>query len=121
VLEITIAYSLVPTTDHGALGIVSRWTGALCLQNTYHAQTHALVLVHEVGEDLGCGSNRDTLLVAELVQAALHAKVGLPVGLAGAALRRHGNPPVLAVCGTTGHCAEEVGVDLDDLLDGSRR
>jgi hypothetical protein len=45
----------------------------------YHAQTHALVRVDEVGEDLGGGSDGDAALVAQLVQTALHTEVGKPV------------------------------------------
>lgn len=75
---------LVPAADHRA-----------------HAEAHALVRVHEVAQDLGRGRDRDALLVAQLVQAALHAEVRLPV---------------LAVGGAAGHGAEQVRVDLDHLF-----
>lgn len=45
----------------------------------YHAQTHSLVRVDEVGEDLGGGGDGDTALVPELVEAALHSEVGKPI------------------------------------------
>lgn len=67
-----------------------------------HAQAHALVAVYEVGEDLGGGGDADAALVAELVEAALHAQPA---------------EPVLAVGGAAGEGAEEDAVDLDDLLD----
>ena len=44
-----------------------------------HGQTHALVAVDEVGEDLRGGGDGDAALVAEFVEAALHAEVGEPV------------------------------------------
>lgn len=46
---------------------------------THHAQTHPLVLIHNITQNLARSSDRDALLVAELVQAALHAEVCLPV------------------------------------------
>lgn len=70
-----------------------------------HGQAHALVLVDEVGEDLGRGGDRDAPLVPQLVQPALHAQPG---------------QPVLAVGGAAGHGAQQLAVDLDDLLDGLR-
>lgn len=84
--------------------------GALFLGDTRahgaHGQTHALVLIHEVGEDLGGGSDADAALMAQLVQAALHAQPG---------------QPVLAVGGAAGHGAQQAVVDLDHLLDGLGR
>lgn len=82
-------YRLVPATDHGA-----------------HAKAHALVRVHEVAQDLGRGRDRDTLLVAQLVQTALDTEVRLPV---------------LAVGRTAGHRAEQVGVDFNHLFHRARR
>lgn len=70
-----------------------------------HAQSHSLVAVDQVGEDLAGGRHADAALVTELVQTALHAQPG---------------EPVLAIGSTTGHGAEEDAVDLDDLLDGLR-
>lgn len=70
-----------------------------------HAEAHVLVAVDEVGEDLAGGGDADAALVAELVEAALHAE---PC------------EPVLAVGGTTGHGAEQDAVDLNHLLDGLR-
>lgn len=69
---------------------------------SHHAQAHALVRVDQVGQNLGRGRNRDAALVAELVQATLHAQVC---------------EPVLAVGSATGHGAQQAVVDLDDLLD----
>mmetsp|Transcript_26298 Transcript_26298/g.70141 ORF Transcript_26298/g.70141 Transcript_26298/m.70141 type:complete len:267 (-) Transcript_26298:50-850(-) len=71
-----------------------------------HAETVAAVLVHGVGEQLGRRRHADALLVPQLVQPALHAQVPLPVGT----VRR-----------AASHGAEQVRVDLDDLLDGLRR
>jgi hypothetical protein len=79
--------------------LLGRDTGA----HGAHAQTHTLVAVDEVGEDLGGGGDADAALVSELVQAALHAQP---------------SEPELAVGGTTGEGAEQDAVDLDDLLDG---
>lgn len=70
-----------------------------------HGEPHAFVRVDEVGEELGGGGDGDAFFVAEFVQATVHAEVGFPV---------------LAVGGTTGHGAQEVGVDLDDLLHRAR-
>ena len=79
---------VVPARDHGT-----------------HAEAVAAVGAHGVGEELGGGGDGDALLVAllvaELVEAALHAQVALPEGAVGRA---------------AGHGAKEEGVDLDDLL-----
>lgn len=75
---------LVPATDHGA-----------------HAQAHSFVLVHHVSQQLGGGSYWNTLLVAQLIDAALPCQKALPE---------------TAVGGSTRHGAQQVGVDLDDLL-----
>lgn len=70
-----------------------------------HGEAHAFVRVDEVGEEFGGGGDGDAFFVAQFVQAAVHAQVGFPV---------------LAVGGTTCHGAEEVGVNLDDLLHRAR-
>jgi hypothetical protein len=44
-----------------------------------HGQAHALVAVDEVGEDLRGGGDGNAALVAEFVEAALHAEVGEPI------------------------------------------
>ena len=63
------------------------------------------VRVERVGQQLrGCG-HADALLVAQLVEPALHAEVALPEG---------------AVRCAAGHRAEQVRVDLDDLLHALR-
>ena len=77
--------SLVPATHHGA-----------------HAEPHALVLVHHVGQQLGRGRHGDALLVAELIDATLAGQQALPEA---------------AVGRSSGHGAQQVGVDLDHLLD----
>ena len=46
---------------------------------THHTQTHALVRVDQVGQDLGRRSDRDAALVPQFVETALHAKVCKPV------------------------------------------
>lgn len=66
-----------------------------------HAEPHALVLVNHVGEQLGGGRHRDALLVAKLVDATLAGQQALPEA---------------AVSGSSGHGAQQVGVDLDHLL-----
>lgn len=48
---------------------------------TYHAQPPPLVLVHDISQDLARRSDRDPLLVTELVHTTLHAEVGLPVSV----------------------------------------
>lgn len=80
--------SLVPAAHHGS-----------------HAESHALVLVHHVGEQLGGRRNRDALLVAKLVDAALAGQQALPEA---------------AVGSSTGHGAQKVGVDLNHLLNRLR-
>lgn len=81
--------SLVPAAHHGP-----------------HAESHALVLVHHVGQQLGGRCHRDALLVAELVDAALSGQQALPEA---------------AVGRSSGHGAQQVGVDLDHLLYRLRR
>jgi hypothetical protein len=89
------------------IDIIQRRTLLLGHTSTHgpHAQTHPLVPVDQVGQDLASGGDGDALLVPELVQAALHAQPG---------------EPVLAVGGAAGHGAQEAVVDLDDFLDGLR-
>lgn len=60
-------------------------------------------MVDQVGQNLGGGGNRDTALVTELVKTALHTEVG---------------KPVLTVGGTTSHGTQQLGIDLNNLLDG---
>lgn len=90
-----------------AVDVVQR--GALLLGHAgahgAHAEALALVAVDEVGQDLAGGGDADAALVAELVQAALHAQPG---------------EPVLAVCGTAGHGSQQHAVDLNHLLDRLR-
>lgn len=76
--------SLVPATHHGS-----------------HAESHALVLVHHVGQELGGGRHRDALLVAELIDATLSGQQALPEA---------------AVGSSSGHGTQQVRVDLDHLL-----
>ena len=61
----------------------------MCNVMPYHAQTHALVGVDQVGENLGCCCHRDAPLVTELVQTALHAEICEPEL---AVLSLHGKP-----------------------------
>ncbi|KAK3994987.1 hypothetical protein QBC44DRAFT_390739 [Cladorrhinum sp. PSN332] len=70
-----------------------------------HRQPLSLVLIHQVGQNLGSRSDADAALVTELVQTALHTQPG---------------EPVLAVGSTAGHGAQQVRVDLDNLLDRLR-
>lgn len=77
----------------------------VCANPTCPLFEHAPVLHDRVGEELGGGRHGDALLVAELVEAALDAKVPLPEG---------------AVRGAARHGPEQVRVDLDHLLDGAR-
>lgn len=76
--------SLVPATHHGS-----------------HAESHPLVLVHHIGQELGRRCHRDALLVAQLIDAALPGQQALPEA---------------AVGGSSSHGAQQVGVDLDHLL-----
>jgi hypothetical protein len=102
---------------------------------THHGETHALVLVNHVGQQLGRRGNTDALFVLEFVlsardegeavasdtdtlnqrqrqkhiptnrdrdRPALHRKYALPEG---------------AVGRTASHGAQQIGVDLDHLLD----
>lgn len=80
--------ALVPAGDHGA-----------------HTEAVSAILVHGVGKQLGSGSHRDALLVAQLVDAALAAQVALPV---------------LAVRRAARHGAEQEGVDLNHFLHALR-
>jgi len=64
-------HSLVPASDHGT-----------------HAQTHALVAVHQVAEILGRSCNGYPLSITQLMQAALNAEVGFPVLAIGCVTRR---------------------------------
>jgi hypothetical protein len=64
---------------HCTLGLSVRGTAEVVEVAAYHAQTHALVRVHQVGQNLGCRGDRDAALVSELVQTTLHAEVCEPV------------------------------------------
>jgi hypothetical protein len=46
---------------------------------TYHTQTSALVLVNDVRQDLTRCSNRNPLLVSQLVHSTLHSQVSFPI------------------------------------------
>jgi hypothetical protein len=89
------------------INIVQRGSFLLRNASTHgaHAQPHALVLVHQVRQDLGGGRDADAALVPQLVEPTLHAQPG---------------EPVLAVGGAAGHGAQQARVDLDDLLDRLR-
>lgn len=76
--------SFVPAADHGA-----------------HAEPHALVLIHHVGQQLGGSSHGDGLLVPQLVHPALPGQQPLPEA---------------AVGRPAGHGAQQGGVDLYHLL-----
>lgn len=95
--------------EPGAVAVDVVQRGALLLGHASahgaHAESHALVAVDQVGEDLAGGCDADAAFVPELVEAALHAEPG---------------QPVLAVGGTAGHGAQQDAVDLDDLLDRLR-
>lgn len=69
-------------------------------QHHAHAQAGALVLVRNVGHDLGRRRHGNALLVAQLVQATL--------------LGQH-SVPVHAIGRTAGQCAQQVVVDFYDL------
>ena len=64
-----------------AVDIVQRRAFLLGDASTHgsHAQTHALVRVDEVRQDLGRRRDRDAALVSELVETALHAQPSEPV------------------------------------------
>jgi hypothetical protein len=71
------------TGAHGALktGWLAQHRRSMAAKTewTYHGQSHALVGIDEVGEDLGGSGDGDAALVAELMEATLHAQVGQPV------------------------------------------
>lgn len=95
----------------------------VCVKEAYHAEPRAFEAIDEVGEVLGCSRNRDALFLAKLVKVALHAEIGLPV-LAIRCTRSHqmfckASCLTVLTCSAC-HCSEEVGVDLDDFLDGTR-
>jgi hypothetical protein len=48
-------------------------------EEAYHAETHSLIRVHEIGEVFACRSNRDTFPVSEFVKTALDAEICFPV------------------------------------------
>eukprot|EP00166_Cyanidium_caldarium_P002903 ctg_282.g109 len=99
-----------PGADREALAVQSRAVVIHIVQlraglvpagyHSAHRQPHALVPVHDIGQQLGGGRHRYALLVFQLVQAAAHAQVALPER----AVRRAAR-----------HGAQEVGIDLDDL------
>ena len=64
----SLTHPLVVAGDHGA-----------------HGEAHALVVVGDVGEDLGGGGHGDALAVAQLVEATLLGEHALPVGAVGRA------------------------------------
>ena len=77
---------LIPASNHGT-----------------HGQTASTVGVDDVGKDLGGGSNRDTLSVTQLKEAAAASQFALPER---------------AISSSSSHSSEQVGVDLNDLLYG---
>lgn len=66
-----------------------------------HGQSHAFVVVGDVGEQLGGRCHGDPLVVTQLVETALLGEDAFPVG---------------AVGGATGHGAQQELVDLDNFL-----
>lgn len=66
-----------------------------------HAESHPLVLVHHIGQEFGRCCHRDALLVAELVDATLTGQQPFPEATVG---------------GSSGHGAQQIGVDLNHLL-----
>lgn len=96
-------------TEHLAFGtlsfavyVVEAWSGSVPSGNHgAHGQPHSFVSVQGVGQEFGCGTHGDPLLVFQLVGFALHAEVTLPE---------------LAICRASSHCAEQVWIDLDHFL-----
>lgn len=74
-------------------------------QHHAHAETHALVVVHNVGHDLAGGGHRNPLLVPQLVDATLLGQHPIPVD---------------AIGSTSGQRSQQVIVDLHNLLHGLR-
>lgn len=70
-----------------------------------HREAVALVGVDCVAEQLRSSRDRDALLVSQLVQSALAAKIPLPER---------------AICRATSHRAKQVRIDLDDFLNTLR-
>merc|ERR1719186_2354105 len=97
-----IATSPLSITVH----IVQSWP-SLVIPSHHHAhrQTHPLIVVSHIGQQLAGGRHADPLPVTQLIQPALLRQPPLPVG----AVRR-----------PTGHGAQQVSVDLNDLLDTAR-
>lgn len=48
-------------------------------RRAYHAQSHTLIRVSEVGQDLRCSGDCDASLMPKLVKSTLHAEISKPV------------------------------------------
>jgi hypothetical protein len=90
----------------------------------HHAEAHALVAIHEVAEVFAGSGDGDALAVTQLMQATVHPEVRVPV-LAVRCDQTYQVAGSGGSCGAHTRCAcerpEQEGVDLDHLLDGTRR
>ena len=71
-------HSFIPTTDHRSLQYFETISYARGMI-THHTQTHSLITIHQVAEILAGSSNRDPLLIPQLMKSALNPKIRLPV------------------------------------------
>mmetsp|Transcript_5361 Transcript_5361/g.8463 ORF Transcript_5361/g.8463 Transcript_5361/m.8463 type:complete len:261 (-) Transcript_5361:224-1006(-) len=70
-----------------------------------HGEAVSTVRAHDIGQEFRSCRHRNATSVAKLVQAAFHTEIALPKGTIG---------------GATGHGPQQVRVDFNDLLDGTR-
>ena len=74
-----VTHSLVPTADHRTLRHRETISLAWATMDTYHAQPHPLITVHQIAEILAGSGDRDPLLVSQLVKSALNTKIRFPI------------------------------------------
>lgn len=94
---------------------------------TDHTQAHSFVRVDQVAEVLAGGGDRDSFPVPELVQSTLDTEVSFPILAIGCRARRTRRQQqrrgpeddLRELTCTTSHCAQQVRIDLDNLLDSA--
>jgi hypothetical protein len=91
---------------------------------TYHTQTHSLITINQVTEILAGSGNRDPLLIPQFMESTLNPKIRLPKLTIRYSKRPERQTDTRNIqderekklTSTTSHRAEQVRINLDDLL-----